>query len=90
MSTTRAAVASLVGVVLALALGVAGAVAVYNSKDGQVQGSDIPEVRFPDTPTGALAVLDDDGSLASLAVFAILPPATVTRTVPVGRSFRSR
>ena len=75
MSTTRAAVASLVGVVLALALGVAGAVAVYNSKDGQVQGSDIPEVRFPDTPTGALAVLDDDGSLASLSVFTILPPA---------------
>lgn len=73
MSTTRAAVASLVGVGLALGLGVAGAVAIYNTKDGQVQGSDTPEVQFPDTPTAALAVLDDDGALASLAVFSVRP-----------------
>lgn len=73
MSTTRALIASLVGVVLALVLGIAGAVAIYNTKDGQVQGSDIPEVSFPVTPTGAIAVLDGNGALASLALFAIRP-----------------
>ncbi len=73
MSTTRAIIASLIGVALALVLGIAGAVAIYNTKDGQVQGSDIPEVSFPLTPTGAIAVLDRDGALASLAVFAIRP-----------------
>lgn len=73
MSTTRAAIASLVGVGLALVLGVAGAVAIYNTKDGQVHGSDTPEVPFPATPTGAMAVLDENGTLASLIVMAIRP-----------------
>src|SRR3990170_395684 len=73
MSTTQALVASLIGVGLALILGVAGAVAIYNTKDGQVQGSDIPEVQFPVTPTGAIAVLDANGALASLAVVSVRP-----------------
>jgi len=73
MSTTRAVVASVVGVVLALGLGVAGAVAIYNTKDGQVQGSDVPEVPFPPTPTGAVAVLDARGALASVVVLTIRP-----------------
>lgn len=75
MATTRAAVAALAGVGLALVLGVAGAVAVYNTKDGQVQGRDTPEFRFPDTPTGAIAILAADGRLASLAAFAVRPAA---------------
>ena len=89
MSTTRALVASLIGVGLALILGVAGAVAIYNTKDGQVQGSDIPEVQFPVTPTGAIAVLDGDGALASLAVVSVRPteqgeePGTGGTIVPV-------
>lgn len=73
MSTTRAVVASVTGVALALALGVTGAVAIYNTKDGQVQGSDAPEVPFPTTPTGAVAVLDDNGALASLVVLTVRP-----------------
>src|SRR5262245_42175216 len=73
MSTTRAVVASLVGVGLALVLGVAGAVAIYNTKDGQVQGSNTPEVRFPNTPTGAVAVTAENGSLASVAVVVVRP-----------------
>ena len=73
MSTTRALIASLIGVVLAVGFGIAGAVAIYNTKDGQVQGSDTPEVSFPSTPTGAIAVLDANGALASLAVLAIRP-----------------
>ena len=73
MSTTRAVVGSLAGVGLALILGVAGALAIYNTKDGQVQGSDTPEVQFPATPTAAIAVLDDDETLSSLAVVAVRP-----------------
>lgn len=73
MSTTRAVIASLIGLGLALIMGVAGAVAIYNTKDGQVQGDDTPEVQFPNTPTGALAVLDGEGELASLAVLAVRP-----------------
>lgn len=73
MSTTRAVFASVVGLGLSLVLGVAGALAIYNTKDGQVQGSSAQEVLFPDTPTGALAVLDQDDNLASLVVLAIRP-----------------
>jgi hypothetical protein len=89
MSTTRAVIASLVGVGLALILGVAGAVAIYNTKDGQVQGNDTPEVQFPVTPTGAIAVLGADGALASLAVVTVRPtddgeePGTGGTVVPV-------
>jgi hypothetical protein len=89
MSTTRALIASLIGVGLALILGVAGAVAIYNTKDGQVQGSDIPEVQFPVTPTGAIAVVGADGNLASLAVVTVRPteggeePGTGGTVVPV-------
>ena len=89
MSTTRALIASLVGVGLALILGVAGAVAIYNTKDGQVQGSDTPEVQFPVTPTGAIAVVGPGGTLASLAVVTVRPteggdePGTGGTLVPV-------
>lgn len=71
MSTTRAVIASIVGVAVALILGVAGAVAIYNTKDGQVQGNDAPEVQFPVTPTGAIAVVGPDGALASVAVVTV-------------------
>ena len=70
-------------------LGVAGAVAIYNTKDGQVQGNDTPEVQFPVTPTGAIAVLGADGALASLAVVTVRPtedgeePGTGGTVVPV-------
>ena len=89
MSTTRALIASLIGVGLALILGIAGGVAIYNTKDGQVQGSDIPEVQFPVTPTGAIAVVGADGDLASLAVVTVRPteggeePGTGGTVVPV-------
>ena len=89
MSTTRAVFASLVGVGVALVLGVAGAVAIYNTKDGQVQGNDAPEVQFPVTPTGAIAVVGQDGALASVAVVTIRAtengeePGTGGTVVPV-------
>lgn len=75
MSTTRAVLASALGVGLSLVVGIAGALAIYNTKDGQVQGRSAPELMFPDTPTGAVAVVDRSGELASLVVLAIRPPA---------------
>jgi hypothetical protein len=73
MTTTWAIVAAVVGVVAAAALGAAGYVAIANTTDGEVVGGGEPEVTFPATPTASLAVLDDSGHLASLAVLAARP-----------------
>ena len=69
----RAIVASLAAVAVAAGLGAAGYVAIANTTDGQVVGSDGPEVTFPETPTATVAVVDDDGNLTSLAVVAARP-----------------
>ena len=69
----RAIVASLAAVAVAAGLGAAGYVAIANTTDGQVVGSDGPEVTFPETPTATVAVVDDDGNLTSLAVVAVRP-----------------
>lgn len=73
MSTTRAVALSLGGVGVAALFGIVGGVAIYNTEDGQVQGSDVPVDRFPETPTGMIAVIDDAGNLGSLVVFAVRP-----------------
>ena len=65
--------AAVVGVVAAAALGAAGYVAIANTTDGEVVGGGEPEVTFPATPTASLAVLDDSGQLASLAVLVARP-----------------
>ena len=69
----RAVVASVAGVVLAAGLGAAGYVAIANTTDGDVVGGGTPEIAFPSTPTATLAVLDDAGNLASLAVLTVRP-----------------
>lgn len=73
MSTTRALIASIVGVVLAVGLGAIGATAIINTKDGETQGDNVPQVSFPATPIGAIAVLDSDDELASVAVVTVRP-----------------
>lgn len=73
MSTTRVAIAALVGAGIAAGLGIAGGVAIYNTTDGQVLGRDVPEVTFPATPTGLIAVVDGSDNLTSLAAFAVRP-----------------
>jgi hypothetical protein len=73
MTTSWAVVAAVVGVVAAAGLGAAGYVAIANTTDGQVVGGGEREVTFPATPTAALAVLDDAGNLASLAVLVARP-----------------
>lgn len=67
------AVMSVVGVVVVAVLTVVGGVAIYNTKDGQAQGTGPAELMFPDTPTGLIAVVDDDGSLGSVAVVVLHP-----------------
>ena len=42
-------------------------------------GGGAPEVTFPATPTATMAVVDDAGDLASLAVLAVRPATTATR-----------
>jgi hypothetical protein len=73
VATTRALVLALAALGVTAVLGVVGAVAIYNTTDGQVLGGDEAEVTFPDTPTGVIAVLDDSGDLSSLAAFAVRP-----------------
>jgi hypothetical protein len=73
MTTMRAGIAALVGLVLAATLGAAGYVAIANTTDGEVVGGGVDEVTFPATPTATLAVVDGDGKLASLAVLATRP-----------------
>jgi hypothetical protein len=73
MTTTRALVATLACVALACGLGAAGYAAIANTTDGQVVGEDSPEVSFPATPTATVAIVDDSGSLSSVAVLAVRP-----------------
>ncbi len=73
MTTTRAVVATLACVALAAGLGAAGYAAIANTTDGQVVGGGTPEVTFPATPTATVAVVDDSGALASVAVLTVRP-----------------
>ena len=73
MTTTRAIAASIVGLAVAAGLGAAGYVAIANTTDGQVVSGGPPEVTFPATPTAAVAVVDEAGNLASVAVLAVRP-----------------
>ena len=73
ITTTRAIAASIVGLAVAAGLGAAGYVAIANTTDGQVVSGGPPEVTFPATPTAAVAVVDQAGNLASVAVLAVRP-----------------
>jgi hypothetical protein len=73
MTTTRALVATLACVAVAAGLGAAGYAAIANTTDGQVVGGGTPEVTFPATPTATVAIVDDSGSLSSVAVLAARP-----------------
>ena len=72
-ATLVAGIATVAVLLLATGLTVLGAVTLYNSTEGADPSPAEPELTFPDTPTGALAVLDDTGALASIAVFVVQP-----------------
>lgn len=59
--------------VIAGGLTALGAVTLYNSTEGAGPRSDGAELTFPDTPTGAIAAIDDEGRVASIAVLVVQP-----------------
>ena len=75
--STLVATVVAVGVTLGAAgLAVAGGLTLYNSTEGTSTMTTVPQRVFPSTPTAALAAVDDDGELASLAVLVGSPGGT--------------
>ncbi len=72
-STLVAAGAVVLAIVAAAAIGIVGGLTLYHSTEGSDASDDRPEVMFPETPTGLLAAVDDEGNLASLALFVVRP-----------------
>jgi hypothetical protein len=72
-STVVAAGAVVVTVAAAVVIGIVGGLTLYHSTEGADASDDRPEWVFPNTPTGLVAAVDDDGQLASLAVVAVRP-----------------
>lgn len=72
-ATVVVAVTTLVVFAVAAALTVLGAVTLYNSTEGASRSGVTDELAFPTTPTGALAALDEQGNLASIAVLVVQP-----------------
>ncbi len=84
-STVVAAGAIVVTVAAAVGIGVVGGVTLYHSTEGADASDDRPELVFPNTPTGLVAAVDDDGRLASLAAVVVKPSGAggSVITVPV-------
>ena len=72
-ATLVVGIATVAVLAVAAALTVLGAVTLYNSTEGADPGGDEPELTFPDTPTGAIAAVDGEGKLASIAVLVVQP-----------------
>jgi hypothetical protein len=72
-STVVAAGAAVLAVAAAAAIGIVGGLTLYHSTEGSDASDDRPELVFPETPTGLLAAVDDEGNLASLALFVVRP-----------------
>ena len=75
----------MVGTLAAAGLAVAGGLTLYHSTESTDVSESKPERLFPDTPTGLLAVIDDEGELASMVVLVGAPGGTggSVITVPV-------
>jgi hypothetical protein len=84
-STVVAAGAIVLTVAAAVGLGVVGGLTLYHSTEGADASDDRPELVFPNTPTGLVAAVDEDGRLASLAVVVVKPSGAGGNviTVPV-------
>jgi hypothetical protein len=72
-ATLVVGIATAAVVLIASALTALGAVTLYNSTEGADPSSDEPDLTFPDTPTGAVAAVDAEGRLASIAVLVVQP-----------------
>ncbi len=84
-STIVASVAAAAAVVVVITLTIVGALTLYNSTDGADASAPRDELVFPNTPVGAIAAVDAEGHLASLAVLVVQPAGTGGSivTVPV-------
>jgi hypothetical protein len=82
-STIVGAVAAAVAVAVVITLTIVGALALYNSTDGADASAPRDELVFPNTPVGALAAVDAQGKLASLAVLVVQPAGTGGSVVTV-------
>ncbi len=75
-STLVAAIAAAVAVAVVITLTIVGALTLYNSTDGADASAPRDELVFPNTPIGAIAGLDAQGNLASIAVLVVQPAGT--------------
>jgi hypothetical protein len=84
-STIVAAVAAAAAVAIVITLTIVGALTLYNSTDGAEASGGGDELVFPNTPVAAIAAVDGQGKLASLAVLVVQPAGTGGSivTVPV-------
>jgi hypothetical protein len=82
-STLLAVGAAAVAVVLAIALGILGAVTLYHSTEGADAASGQARIEFPATPTELIAAVDDEGRLASMAVVVAKPADRGGSVIPV-------
>jgi hypothetical protein len=72
--TIVGAVTGFVLVSVAAGLFIVGAITLSNSQEGEAVGVDErPVVALPDTPNAMLAVTDNEGQLASVAIMTLLP-----------------
>jgi hypothetical protein len=72
-STMLAAGAIIFTIAAVAGIAIVGGLTLYHSTEGVNASDDRPERTFPDTPTGLIAAVDDDGRLASLAVVVVEP-----------------
>jgi hypothetical protein len=84
-STIVATGAIILTIAAVAAIAIVGGLTLYHSTEGADASDDRPERTFPDTPTGLIAAVDDDGRLASLAVVVVQPGGSggSVVTVPV-------
>ena len=82
-STLIASGVAIAALAAAIGLGALGAVTLYNSTEGADASSGRPELVFPATPTGLLAVVDDGGHLASMTVLVVQPSGAGGSVIPV-------
>jgi LytR_cpsA_psr family len=72
-STILATAAIILTIAAVAGIAIVGGLTLYHSTEGVDASDDRPERTFPDTPTGLIAAVDDDGRLASLAVVVVQP-----------------
>ncbi len=82
-TTAIAGITAIAGLLLTGGLAYAGARTLWNSTEGSDASTPVDELFFPETPTALLAGVDDDGTLASLAVIVVQPDGAGGSVIPL-------